>query len=131
MEQLGFGWGDDEGEKPDPPVPEPRARKSDPDTSHEAARVAGFVQREQHAKILAYLYDGDAPVSDIADAIFGVGANRDSISPRMNEMVKLGLIARTGEKRVPRDPEKRVKQTVWGATAHGRAVYERSLLDGL
>jgi DNA-binding transcriptional ArsR family regulator len=111
LKQTSFFDEDDEREEPPPAAA--LARKTDPTSSHEAARVVGYRLSNLQAKVREALRVlGDMPVSDIAEAI---GEPRDTISPRLKPMEKHGFVKRLGDehKRVPRDPNLRVKQTVW------------------
>jgi DNA-binding MarR family transcriptional regulator len=96
-----------------PPAPQALARRADPSASHEAARVVAFRLSELQSRVIASMRTlGDMPVSDIADAL---GERRDTISPRMKQLEKLGYVRRLpdSQKRRPKDPTLTVKQTVW------------------
>jgi hypothetical protein len=76
----------------------PRARRSDPETSHTAAKrvapKAGALRRAVLGALRARSDGMTAP--EIAVLI---GARDGSISPRMIELERVGLVRRTGAKR--------------------------------
>ena len=70
----------------------PRARRSDPKTSHDAAAMvkAGTIR----ALILGVLKQRDLATFQIAEAL---GLDRDSVSPHMKPLEELGQVVRTGQ----------------------------------
>ena len=91
---------------------EPRARASDPDTSHIAAEAAGTLARRHKALILAWLRGN--PGGGNKDRIAaGTGIDHIAVARRMRELSRDGLVqdsgyrARTGSGR---------PATVWIAT---------------
>jgi DNA-binding MarR family transcriptional regulator len=78
-----------------------KARRSDPETSKEAAAKVNVTKRER--QVLYYLRTrGPSTTKEIADCYL---ASRDSFSPRMKSLEERGLIIRTAERRD--------KATVW------------------
>ncbi len=69
------------------------ARRTDPQTSHEAARSARSFAGEHHQAILAALAHGPAGASGIA-ARCGLQAHQ--INKRINELARAGRIVATG-----------------------------------
>lgn len=84
-----------------PPEPEAKARRTDPETSHAAARsvTADKLARLQAAVIRVLKeWPSGLTVPEIAVLL---GEPRDTISPRIRPMVNLNLVADSGEKRIP------------------------------
>jgi hypothetical protein len=76
----------------------PRARRSDPDTSCTAAKRAASSQGALLRAVLGALLERDDGLTAIELAIL-IGARDGSISPRMVELERVGLVRRTGAKR--------------------------------
>ena len=72
---------------------QPAARKSDPVTSHEAARSARSFAGEHHAAILEALSHGPAGASGIAKRC---GLLAHQVNKRLGELAKAGRIVETG-----------------------------------
>jgi predicted Rossmann fold nucleotide-binding protein DprA/Smf involved in DNA uptake len=72
---------------------QPAARKSDPVTSHEAARSARSFAGEHHQAILEALAHGPAGASGIAARC---GLLPHQINKRLNELARAGRIVATG-----------------------------------
>lgn len=70
----------------------PRVRKTDPRTSHEAA--LGINITKQRQKILDVLNSGNYATFQIAERL---NTDRDSVSPHMKPLERLGLVRRTGQ----------------------------------
>jgi len=83
-------------EYPEPVDPEwtARARTTDPEESHEAARKARNVDVSK--RILVALATGDYTTKELVDVL---GIKRVSVSPCMKPLKRLGLVDRTGERR--------------------------------
>lgn len=77
-------------------LPQPRARKRDPATSHRAAERAASGAPSQRNKIAAALRSGPATVREL-EARTGLMAH--AIGKRMVELQRLGLAAPTGIER--------------------------------
>lgn len=79
----------------------PRARRTDPSTSHEAAKRAEKFQRGHHKKILEYL-ESIAPYTatyvDIANA---TELDRHAVARRLGELEKDGRIVKEGIGQLP------------------------------
>jgi hypothetical protein len=88
-------------------TPPARARRTDPATSKDAAKVVNVEAKQQWILDRLALI-GPATCSEIA----GEWQPRDSIIPRMKPLEALGKIERTGERR--KAPGSRVSQQVWG-----------------
>lgn len=97
------------------------ARRTDPETSHEAAAMVNVNPLERAALIVLFGAPLGLTCSEIA-----LKANypRDSISPRMKRLLEKKLVKRTGEKRLPYPPhpDKKVKQLVWEIVDGGRKI---------
>jgi hypothetical protein len=76
----------------------PRARRSDPETSHTAAKRTAPKAGELRRAVLGALWARSEGLTAPQLAAM-VGARDGSISPRMVELERLGLARRTGEKR--------------------------------
>jgi len=72
---------------------EPAARKSDPVTSHQAARAARSFAGEHHTAILAALAAGPAGASGIGARC---GLLPHQVNKRIHELAKAGRIVATG-----------------------------------
>lgn len=78
-----------------------RARRVDPDTSKEAAASLGpKVLNRLCGVVLDYLRGrGDAGGTTVEISV-ATGVERDSLTPRMPDLVKAGLVVDSGERRV-------------------------------
>ena len=70
-----------------------QARKTDPQTSHDAAARVNEFRGEQHARILDALAAGPAGASRIAERC---GLNSHQVGKRLHELEVMGRIALTG-----------------------------------
>jgi DNA-binding MarR family transcriptional regulator len=69
------------------------ARKTDPATSHAAAKRASLFEGEHHARILAALQHGPGGQTEIARR---TGLTLQQVSRRLKKLRESGLIERTG-----------------------------------
>jgi DNA-binding MarR family transcriptional regulator len=92
----------------------PSARRTDPDTSHEAARRAGLGASEGRKDALHYLSRG--PCTDFELAARS-GYQQTSIGKRRGELVQLGLVVKTNERRPSPSGSPAI---VWAITDAGR-----------
>lgn len=74
----------------------PRARATDPSTSHEAAAAVADFEGDHYAQILEALAIGPAGATAIA-ARCGLG--RDAVGKRMSELDRRGLVVVDGTER--------------------------------
>lgn len=79
----------------DPPRA-PRARATDPDTSHEAAAEVHEFEGDHHAQILDALRLGPAGATEIAGRC---GLGRDQVGKRLCELERGGLVVKDGKTR--------------------------------
>lgn len=89
------------------------ARKDDPESSKEAAAVMNATALEDVA-VEQMAKRGRLTTIEMASA---VGLPRDSISPRMKNLVRKGIAINTGEKRIVEGS--RVRCIVWALTPNG------------
>lgn len=82
------------------PCPRPRARRTDPDTSHEAAAGAVDTARHQRAHILRVLKEEGPLTADEIDAL--IGWRLTSAGRRLPELAETGAVERTTERRPTR-----------------------------
>lgn len=75
---------------------ESRARRSDPETSHEAARRAGEFAGHHHARILAALAQDARTIYELAHS---TGIDHVAVARRMKELEDAGLVVRTSLRR--------------------------------
>lgn len=73
----------------------PRARRTDPATSHAAAKSAKSLQHNHHGNILLVLY-GCGPLGVDGIAV-RCGLTGHQVGKRMIELERLGLVAQTGK----------------------------------
>ncbi len=82
---------------------EPRARTTDPQTSHEAAASMADAAGRQRAMVLLVLRDHGPQTADAVDAILeGEGWKRTTAGRRLPELMEIGQVERTDEKRLTR-----------------------------
>lgn len=74
----------------------PRARATDPDTSHEAAAGVHEFEGDHYARILDALRLGPAGATEIANRC---GLGRDQVGKRLCELERDGLVAKDGKTR--------------------------------
>lgn len=74
----------------------PRARRTDPETSHEAAAGVSDFEDDHHAQILEALSLGPAGATEIASRC---GLGRDAVGKRMSELERDGLVVVDGKVR--------------------------------
>ena len=73
-----------------------RARRTDPDTSHEAARMAGGLAEDHKRSIMDYL-DGIAPLAaSYEDISRATGIEKHAVGRRMLELVTEGRAVVSG-----------------------------------
>lgn len=92
--------------------PRTHARRSDPDTSHDAAARLGD-QRSLMGKLLVVFLDGDRTAEQ---ASLSLGLVPERANKRVSDLSNLGLIEDTGERRVGRAGR---NQIVWTITRAG------------
>ena len=97
---------------------EPRARASDPETSHQAARSLVLSADNDRGLALLALVDG-GPCHDFELAA-RTGKKQTSVGVRRKELVTLGLVERAPVK--PRPNADGSLCIVWQATEAGRAA---------
>lgn len=103
--------------KPPADAPEAHARRDDPETSHEAAKVISPKVKELQKRVLAYAAgDGRDGFTD-RDLEAYMGDSGSTYRTRRAELTKLGLIESTGEKRYY--PPKNHGHLVWRVTDEG------------
>lgn len=73
-----------------------RARRTDPDTSHQAAASVDVTHREQQVLDALAAHPGGLTTKEMADV---TGVDRLSLSPRMKPLELKGLVIRTEETR--------------------------------
>jgi predicted Rossmann fold nucleotide-binding protein DprA/Smf involved in DNA uptake len=73
-----------------------RARRTDPETSHEAAAGVHEFEADHHAQILEALRLGPAGATEIASRC---GLGRDQVGKRLCELVRDGLVVIDGKVR--------------------------------
>ena len=78
----------------------PKARKSDPDTSHEAGLSMTDEAATQRRQILEYLEAHGPQTADALDE--ALGFRLTSAGRRMSELLRKALVRRTGEKEMTR-----------------------------
>lgn len=93
----------------------PTARVTDPDTSHEAARLAGQTAGSLRRQCLEALAAGPLTDFELADQ---VGRQQTSAGKRRGELVAAGFVEATAERR--RTPSG-ARAIVWQITPEGRA----------
>lgn len=112
-----------------PPVHAPvaRARRTDPETSQEAARsLSADTLRESQARVLRALVEqGPAHDYELIRRLEAAGhrVTRSGVQTRRSELARAGLVRDTGE-RVALDTGRRA--IVWSATDAGRRRVWRS-----
>lgn len=74
----------------------PRARRTDPETSHEAAAGVADFEGDHHAQILDALMLGPAGATEIASR---AGLGRDQVGKRLCELERRGLVVIDGKVR--------------------------------
>lgn len=74
----------------------PRARRTDPETSHEAAAGVAEFEADHFAQILDALRLGPAGATEIASRC---GLGRDAVGKRMSELERRGLVFVDGKVR--------------------------------
>ena len=99
----------------------PRARRTDPETSHMAAEMAGVTAGTNRAKALVYLYEF-GPMTDFELAAHTKIA-QTSIGKRRGELVALGLAERAPVN--PRPAPSGAKAIVWRLTPAGERAAEK------
>jgi DNA-binding MarR family transcriptional regulator len=92
------------------------ARRTDPETSHEAAALVNVTKAE--AKVLLALRRENGTWDEITAR---TGMRAGTVSPRFRPLREKGLIRQTGE---VRPGESGAKQTVWDLTADGMLAVE-------
>lgn len=93
-------------------------RRTDPQTSRDAARSLDLNRLE--AAVLSVLQRADAPGLTTFEIGQASGLDRDSVSPRMPRLVRLGLVEDSGFRRQPAGKSRMA--IVWAATRAGRAL---------
>jgi hypothetical protein len=99
--------------------PDPTARKTDPDTSHEAAKDATFKASKHRTLALFTLYD-HGPMTDYELAAV-TGLQQNSIGKRRGECMRVGLVRKFvvgGEEQKRPAPSGSMSQ-VWTLTPRG------------
>ena len=74
----------------------PRARQTDPETSHEAAAGVADFEGDHHAQILEALTLGPAGATEISSRC---GLGRDQVGKRLCELERRGLVVIDGKVR--------------------------------
>lgn len=114
-----FGYGADDSHA--------GARRTDPATSHESARLHPAIRRLDRWKVLqAHALNSERGLDDY-DLAFKVGRQQNSAGKRRGELMKDGLIAKTNERR--RAPSG-ASCIVWRITGAGMAVYLERMRAG-
>lgn len=100
-------------------LPRPVARSTDPDTSHAAAdSVSDETIRTSYMRILGVLNNEDRTDEEIAQILQG-WPTLSGLRTRRCEMVRLGLVTWSGEKRTLKSGR---KARVWAITDLGRQI---------
>jgi len=99
--------------------PEPIARNTDPETSHDAAAMATFKANPGRIKALQALWQRD-PLTDFELAAI-TGLQQTSIGKRRGECAEAGLVeaCRNGDKLVKRPTPSGAKAIAWKLTPAG------------
>lgn len=84
----------------DQPPEAPKARNSDPDTSHEAAKSMTDEAATQRRQILEHLEAHGPQTADALDE--ALSFRLTSAGRRMSELLRKALVRRTGEKEMTR-----------------------------
>lgn len=106
------------------------ARSTDPQTSHDAAKVVNVSHTELAVLIPLSRHPMGLTVSEIAEK---ASFPRDSISPRMRPLLAKKMIIKPGTKRIPflTNPRQITQpaQLIWEITAAGRELVKKHELE--
>jgi hypothetical protein len=104
---------------PGVPADRPRARSTDPATSHEAAAGVVDFAADHHARILEALTIGPAGATEIADR---AGLGRDQVGKRLCELQRRGQVVIDGKVRNAKGRTESRYRILLHAVKHGRAT---------
>lgn len=94
----------------------PRARRTDPETSHEAAAAVADFEADHFAQILDALRIGPAGATAIASRC---GLGRDAVGKRMSELERRGLVVVDGKERNAKGKNERRYRRATNGDDHG------------
>lgn len=96
---------------------EPSARVDDPETAHAAARAVTFRVGSIRARLVAELARVGLRGATCDDLHAATGINLQSITPRLIELERMGLVRRTAETRAGATGSQRI---VWAEVREAR-----------
>ena len=89
----------------------PRARNTDPETSHEAAKSLGDLRPRQRAVVRVFERWGQLTDGELRHLYDGPAQSDSGLRTRRSELVALGVLFDTGSRRVTGSGRKSI---VWG-----------------
>jgi hypothetical protein len=104
------------------------ARRSDPDTSHEAAAVVTPTLRKLQAEVLAFAASCGPQGFTDPELAEHFDCQGSTYRTRRSELVTMGLVMDSGQRRA--SPAKR-KFAVWRITERGKVAHANILIAGL
>ncbi|MDH4042363.1 MAG: hypothetical protein OEV88_17080 [Gammaproteobacteria bacterium] len=92
-------------------VDDNRARRTDPDTSHIAARISSLRKGKTDTAILEFLAARGPYGATSLEFAEETGRKHNNISPRFKPLARAGLISPTARRRI--NPETKCGSVVW------------------
>lgn len=96
-------------------APRARARLTDPDTSHEAAKAVNVTARQMEVLVALARFPAGATAEELCDS---ASLPWNTATPRLRPLARNGCIAEAGRKRASTGRN----QIIWKVTAKGRAA---------
>ena len=88
------------------------ARPTDPPTSHEAAEAVAETAHRRRREVLRHVHAAGKTGATMGEVALAMGVDTTTVSSRLTELRRAGLIVPTGEKRKGPRPESR-RQAVY------------------